>query len=158
MTRKKGTNVAASVQQRLLNLAKTEGRPHGELLQHFAMERFLYRLSQSPHRDKLVLKGALALRAWGGIAVRPTRDIDMLCLLNVSVADTVALVRECLDNERVPADGLEFDADSLVGEEIALVARYRGVRVRLKAVLGKARLPLQIDVGFGDVVQRGLLE
>lgn len=52
MTTNKPTNIAASVRQRLLNKARKDQRPFAELLQYFAMERFLYRLSQSPHADK----------------------------------------------------------------------------------------------------------
>jgi hypothetical protein len=71
------TNLAASVHARLLNRAKAEGRPFNELLQYYAMERFLYRLSQSDHSDRFVLKGALMLQFWGGPLTRATRDIDL---------------------------------------------------------------------------------
>lgn len=56
-------NLPASVRQRLANKAQETGRPFQELLQYFAMERFLYRLSRSPHADKFVLKGALMFTA-----------------------------------------------------------------------------------------------
>lgn len=78
MTSNKPTNIAASVRQRLLNKARKDQRPFAELLQYFAMERFLYRLSQSPHAEKFVLKGALMLRAWDFPLPRATMDIDML--------------------------------------------------------------------------------
>ena len=55
------TNQAASIHQRLLNLARSTGRPFNELFQYYAIERYLYRLAQSPYRDRLVLKGALML-------------------------------------------------------------------------------------------------
>ena len=64
MTQQKGTNITASVRQRLLNKARETDRPFSELLQYFAMERFLYRLSQSLHKKKFILKGALTLIAW----------------------------------------------------------------------------------------------
>lgn len=70
-------NLPASVRQRLTNKAKESNRPFQEVLQYFAMERFLYRLAQSQHADKFVLKGALMFTAWGGPASRPTRDIDL---------------------------------------------------------------------------------
>jgi hypothetical protein len=52
------------VHQRLLNIARKTDRPFDEVLQYFAMERFLYRLSQTEHVDSFVLKGALLFRIW----------------------------------------------------------------------------------------------
>jgi hypothetical protein len=57
-------NVLASVRHRLLNCAKNDKWPFNELLQYYAMERFLYRLSRSAHADRFILKGALMLRVW----------------------------------------------------------------------------------------------
>ena len=71
-------NIAASVHQRLINKAKESSRPFNELLQYFAIERFIYRLSKSPYADKFILKGALMFSAWCGLASRPTMDIDLL--------------------------------------------------------------------------------
>jgi len=71
-------NVAASIHQRLLNHARANDRPFNEVLQYFALERFLYRLGRSPFRQQFVLKGALMLTAWQSPYVRPTRDIDLL--------------------------------------------------------------------------------
>ena len=71
-------NMAASVHQRLLNKARESSRPFNELLQHFAIERFIYRLSKSPHADRFILKGALMFSVWSGPASRPTMDIDLL--------------------------------------------------------------------------------
>jgi len=59
-----GRDIGASVRQRLLNLSRAENRPFQELLQYFAMERFLYRLAESPYADRFILKGALLLTAW----------------------------------------------------------------------------------------------
>lgn len=67
-------NLPASVRQRLTNKAKETRRPFQELLQYFALERYLYRLGQSPHAEKFILKGALLFTAWGGPLSRPTRD------------------------------------------------------------------------------------
>ena len=78
MSKKK--NISASVKGLLLNQAKTTKRPFQELLQYYAMERFLYRLSQSQHRECYILKGALMLRAWNTPLSRPTMDIDMLAM------------------------------------------------------------------------------
>lgn len=147
-------NVAASVHARLLNRARTEGRPFNELLQYFAMERFLYRLSRSEHADRFVLKGALMLQFWGGPLARTTKDIDLLGRSTIGVDDFVEVVKNCVITD-VEDDGLTFDAASVVGEEIRLAAHYEGVRARLAARLGNARVTLQVDVGFGDIVTPG---
>jgi len=75
---KKVRNTAASVRQHLLNQARSDQRPFNELLQYYAMERFLYRLSQSAHKNQFVLKGAMMLRVWQSPELRPTMDIDFL--------------------------------------------------------------------------------
>ena len=87
-------NLPASVRQRLTNKAKETNRPFQELLQYFAMERFLYRLAQSPHAGKFILKGALMFTAWGGPQSRPTKDIDLLARMDNAVEAVVALMRE----------------------------------------------------------------
>ena len=77
-----GRDIGASVRQRLLNKSRTQGRPFQELLQYFAMERFLYRLAKSPYSDRFVLKGALLLTAWRAPQSRPTMDIDLAGQVN----------------------------------------------------------------------------
>jgi hypothetical protein len=82
-------NIAASVRQRLLNLARVENRPFNELLQYYAMERFLYRLSRSGHSERFILKGALMLRVWNFPAQRPTMDIDLLGMTSNRPEDVI---------------------------------------------------------------------
>ena len=82
MNQRKGANLAASIRQRLLNKARETDRPFNEMLQYFAIERFLYRLATSPHAGKFVLKGALMFTAWQAPVSRPTMDIDLLGLTN----------------------------------------------------------------------------
>jgi len=144
-------NVAASVRQRLTNAAKHTGRPFQEVLQYFAMERFLYRFSLSPHNERFVLKGALLFNVWGAPASRPTRDIDFLARLNNSVDAILPVIRDVCQHVVEP-DGLVFDVDSIVGQVIKEDADYSGVRVTFLANLENARIPMQIDVGFGDVI------
>jgi hypothetical protein len=151
VTNRRTTNIAASVRQRLSNQAKTGGRPFGELLQYFAMERFLYRLSQSPHADKFVLKGALMFTAWRASATRPTRDIDLLGRTQNTVENLVSIVRDVC-RQGVADDGMAFDADSVEGKRIKEDAEYEGVRVTFRGHLQNARIYMQIDVAFGDVV------
>ena len=154
MKRRMLKTVAASVRQRLLNEARSSGRPLNELLQYFAMERFLFRLSRSPHADRFVLKGALMLATWKVSLTRPTKDIDLLGQVANDVERIVAVAKE-VSRQEVEPDGLDFDPASVVGERIAEEAEYEGVRVRFQGSLGTARVSMQIDVGFGDAVVPG---
>ena len=150
-------NVTASVHQRLLNQARETGRPFDELLQYYAMERFLYRLSQSSYRDSFVLKGALLFRIWAVPDTRATRDMDFLAYIDNSLEHLVEIVQSTSSLE-VPDDGLTFDPESVAAERIKEDADYEGVRIRFRAFLGRARVTMQIDVGFGDVVHPGVAE
>jgi hypothetical protein len=150
---KPGTkNIGASIRQRLLNKARATGRPFSELLQYFAMERFLYRLCKSEHADKFVLKGALMLTAWNAPLLRPTMDIDLLGRTADNVEAMAAIVGQICAGQVEPEDGLVFDAATVQGERIAEAAEYEGVRVRFRATLEAARIQMQLDIGFGDVV------
>ena len=77
MSKKEIKNMADSVREKLLQKSKSDKRPFNELLQYFAMDRFLYRWSRSKYSRFFVLKGALLLRLWGGDEARATKDIDM---------------------------------------------------------------------------------
>ncbi|AMQ88990.1 nucleotidyl transferase AbiEii/AbiGii toxin family protein [Marinobacter sp. LQ44] len=144
-------NTAASVRQKLLNKSRAEKRPFLELLQYYAMERFLYRLSQSPHNGCFTLKGALMLWAMQGPTSRPTRDIDMLGQTSNEPEAILAQVRDIIETE-VTDDGLCFDADTLKAEAITEDADYQGLRVTFTGFLDNARIPMQLDIGFGDPV------
>lgn len=154
MEKRKVTNLPASVHHRLLNLAKETQRPFNELLQYYTMERFLFRLSQSPFAERFVLKGALMLRVWDVAQARPTMDIDLLGRTANTVENLVEIIRQCLSIE-VAEDGIRFDPESVLGEPITVEKKYQGVRVRIRGTLGNARLSLQLDFGFGDVVVPG---
>ncbi len=115
------------------------------------MERFLYRLSKSSHSGRFVLKGALMLRVWAGPAARPTKDIDLLGRLDNSLENLAAVVKEVCAVQ-VEEDGIIFRAESIRTERIKEDADYEGVRIRFEGLLGKARIPMQLDVGFGDAM------
>lgn len=151
MTRRPLVNIAQSVHQRLLTQAKATGRPFNELLQHYAIERFLYRLGQSKHAEKLLLKGALLLRVWQIPMARPTMDIDVLGRTAGTPEALVAILRECMTLD-VEDDGMRYDPESVTTEAITLDADYKGWRIRFQGQLGNARVPMQVDVGIGDVV------
>jgi hypothetical protein len=144
-------DVAASIRQRLLNEAKRQDRPFQELLQYFAMERFLYRLSLHPLADRFVLKGALLLTAWRATQSRPTVDIDLSARTSNDHEHTRRWIEE-LFALAVEDDGVLFDLESLEILRIKEDADYEGVRVRFEATLARARVPIQIDIGFGDVI------
>lgn len=147
-------NIAASVHQRLLQKAQALSRPFNELLQRFAMERFLYRLARLPQGGRFILKGALMLWVWRGPASRPTMDIDLLGTTGNHQDAIVVLMRDACMAE-VEADGLSFDPASVTAAAIAEHATSEGVRVRLRGRLGNARVSLQVDIGFGDPVVPG---
>lgn len=151
MSKETVTNVAASVRQKLLNRARNDHRPFQELLQYYAMERFLYRLSCSNHSDKFVLKGALMLRIWCADDYRSTMDIDMLGRTSNDQSAIETQIREILSAD-VPEDGLFFLPDTIQSASITEDADYRGVRVRFQGNLDVARIAMQIDIGFGDIV------
>ncbi|MFE8069881.1 nucleotidyl transferase AbiEii/AbiGii toxin family protein [Marinobacteraceae bacterium S3BR75-40.1] len=144
-------NIAASVRQRLLNRAREERRPFQELLQYYAMERFLYRLSQSHHRNRFILKGALMLRIWEAPQARPTMDIDMLGRTNNDNDAVLAQVLEIID-QPVEDDGMIFHAANLRAEQITEDADYQGVRILFSGELNGATVKMQLDIGFGDIV------
>ena len=151
MTQRPPVNVAQSVHQKLLTRAKSEGRPFNELLQHYAIERFLYRLGQSEHAEKLLLKGALLLRVWKIPMARPTMDIDVLGRTEGTQDALTDILRDCMA-AKVDDDGMRYDPGSLTTEAITLEADYRGWRIRFRASLGNARIAMQVDVGIGDIV------
>ncbi len=144
-------NLAASIKARLLNQARESNRPFNDLLQLYGIERFLYRLSCSPHSKRFLLKGALALLALGIPIQRPTRDIDLLGYTSNAVEDILQVMQEVCIQEVEP-DGIVFDAKTARGQRIKEEADYEGVRVHLVGWLGEARIPVQIDIGFADIV------
>jgi hypothetical protein len=144
-------DLAASIRQRLQNNAEATGRPFQEVLQYFAMERFLYRLAQSVHSDKFVLKGALMFTAWHAPFSRPTKDIDLLARMSNRVDGILDAIRD-ICTQPVEPDGLVFDAKSIKGVVIKEDADYEGVRVTFLAHLQNAKISMQIDMGFGDVL------
>jgi len=143
--------VAVSIHQKLLNKAKQSGRPFNELLQYYAIERFLYRLSLSGHAGQFVLKGGLLLRVWNSEESRATRDIDFLAYADNSIESISEIVKEVI-LETVPEDGLIFDAHSIEASRIVEDADYEGVRLKFNGLLGSARIRMQLDIGFGDTI------
>jgi hypothetical protein len=143
--------MAASVRQRLLNRARERREDFGLLLTRFGTERLLYRLGESEYGAVFVLKGAMLFPLWGMDEHRPTRDADLLGFGENTEAHLVEIFREVC-RVTVEDDGLRFDPQSVQAEAIREEMEYGGIRVRLTATLDGARIPLQVDVGFGDAV------
>jgi predicted nucleotidyltransferase component of viral defense system len=142
-------NHAASNRQRLLNLSRKTGRGFQELVQYFAMSRFLYRLGKSPAGERVVLKGALLLHALEIADARSTLDIDLMARFSNSPVAVRSVVEAAIDQD-VDPDGLEFLKDSIQISDIARDADYEGRRVRFVGNLGVIVIPMQLDLGFGD--------
>ena len=143
-------NMAASVRSRLLNIARQSGKPFDQILFLYGQERFLFRLSLTPYKEKLVLKGGLLLVGLGFPQVRPTRDIDLLGLMNSDIETVSDIIKEI--GNRDFDDGLRFDLKELNYEIISPDSEYPGLRFKFIGYLGQAQIPMQIDVGFGDIV------
>ncbi len=140
-----------SIQARLARHARTVGMDPNLVLTRFALERFLYRLSLSPHADRFVLKGGLLLLVWLGETVRPTRDVDLLGLGEITEESLREIFGEVCEAQVEP-DGLEFVPASIKVSSIRPENAYGGFRVILNARIGKAHLRVQVDVGLGDEV------
>ncbi len=144
-------DLAASVKARLLSQARRTGDDFQTLLTTYALERFLYRLSQSRLRDRFVLKGALLLRLWTDQPYRATRDLDLLRRGDGSFDAIRADIEEVCASDVEP-DGVVFDEETIRVEAIRALDEYAGTRVTMIARCGSARIPIQIDLGLGDAV------
>lgn len=143
-------DIGASVRQRLLNLAHARGQPMDLLLTRYALERLLHRLSLSPHRERFVLKGAMLLVTWFDEPHRATRDVDLLGFGDAAEDTLLTTFREIMSIEA--EDGIHFDLKSLRIEAIREELEYGGSRLRTTAALAGARIPITVDIGFGDAI------
>lgn len=139
-----------SVRTRLAAIAQERQAEFQTVLIEFVTERFLYRLGRSPHADHFVLKGATLLTLWRMNRRRATWDIDLHAPRRAPATDIMEMIREILS---IPAaDALRFDVDTLELQTIRVRNAHGGVSIRVDAMLGTARIPMHVDVGFGDVV------
>jgi Nucleotidyl transferase AbiEii toxin, Type IV TA system len=144
------TNLAASVRAKLFDASRKRNVEFQLILAEFAIERLLYRLGSSPFADRFVLKGAMLFKLWSDVRGRATWDLDLLGRGASGVEDVAGVIREICG--LAVDDGIVFDVGTVVAEPIRAADEYAGVRVRLQAGLADARIPVQIDVGFGDAV------
>ena len=141
-----------SVQVRLVAHSKAIGMEPLFIFTRYAIERFLYRLSRSPYADRFVLKGALLMLVWLGETIRPTRDVDLLGLGDLSDASLAQIFRDiCLTP--VEPDGVEFNPLTLAIAQIRQEDAYGGKRVTFAGGIGSVRIRMQVDVGIGDAVR-----
>jgi len=144
-------NLGASVRARLLRISKEKGQNFELILTRYAIERLLHRLAQSRHADRFVLKGAMLLMTWFDEPFRGTRDLDLLGYGDPTPDTVLGLFKEALG---IPEpDGVRFDADGLRISRIRDDNEYGGLRVRMMADIGGARIPVNVDVGFGDATE-----
>jgi hypothetical protein len=144
---------AESIRRRLRNELRARGEDVTLGLQRYAVERFLYRLGRSPHRERFVLKGATLFAIWG-TAYRPTRDIDFTGYGSAEPADVIRDVRNICDTAD-EVDQLVFDTANITAELIRDGSEYDGLRIRIRARLDDSDIPVQIDVGFGNAIVPG---
>jgi predicted nucleotidyltransferase component of viral defense system len=148
--------MGASVRSRLLNLAKERRQPFDLLLTYYVLERLLYRLSQTAHRDRFILKGAMLLTKWFEEPLRPTRDVDFLGFGNNDETEMVGVFKEVCSVSF--NDGVMFDTDSARVVRIREETEYGGLRITANTTVDGARVPVVIDIAFGDSVEPGLEE
>lgn len=142
-----------SIRQRLRNELRARGEDVTLGLQRYAVERFLYRLGRSRHRERFVLKGATLFAIWG-TAYRPTRDVDFTGYGSPDPQDVIAAICE-ICNTPDDVDQLIFDTDTITAEPIRDGSEYDGLRIRIRARLGESDIPIQVDVGFGNAIVPG---
>ncbi len=145
-------NLAQSVRQRLLNLARQTAQDYNRLLVQYSLERLLFRIGQSGFSDRFILKGAMLLAVWSNQQYRATQDLDLLGLGNNSPEELVRVFREIAAASVATPDGMIYMPESVIADVIREDMQYEGVRVRMESRLGSARIPLVVDVGFGDVI------
>jgi len=146
------TNFAASVRARLLHDTQRKRGNFQLVLRRYLVERFLYRLGQSKHREHFVLKGAMLFVLWDASIDRPTKDLDLAGFWTNDAGSLLTVIREILAIP-CPEDGVTFVSDSVTAEPIRHKTEYHGFRLRVIGELAAARISLQIDVGFGDAIE-----
>lgn len=144
-------DTGASVRRRLLELSRERGEDFQLLLTRYANERLLFRLSVSPYACQFVLKGAALFTLWSGAPHRMTRDLDLLGYGDLE-GEHIRRVFDSLLTMTVPDDGVRFNPSTVAVVPIREDQAYGGLRVELTANVTTARVRLQVDIGFGDVI------
>ncbi len=149
-------NMGASVRARLLALAKERNQPFDLLLTRYTLERLLYRLSTSRHRDRFALKGAMLLAGALDDPFRPTRDLDLLGFGDPAPDAMIQVFREiCAIDAN---DAVTFDVAAIAADRIRDDAEYGGLRIKTNAGVDGAKARVVVDIGFGDAIEPGLVD
>ena len=146
-------NIGASVRARLLQIAQEKGQTFDLVLTRYAIERLLYRLSESPHADRFVLKGAVLIMTWFEEPFRGTRDLDLLGFGDPNPEVVLGVFKEILETGH--EDGVQFDPSAARIDRIREDNDYGGLRIRTTAQIGGARITVTVDIGFGDALEPG---
>ena len=146
-----GKNIAASVRQRLRNLAQTREEDFQYLLTRYALERLLFRLAESEYANQFVLKGACLFELWTDTPHRATRDVDLLGFGSNDIRNMETVFRN-ICSTAVADDGIRFQPSTVSGSRIKEEQQYEGMRIQMTAMLERAKVAVQIDIGFGDVI------
>lgn len=143
---------AASVKVKLKNFAIKTGRTFQEALTYYGLERTIYRISVSEYADHFVLKGGIFLYAiYDRNYERATTDVDLLARqISNSCKEMKSVFQNILSREI--DDALTFDIDSVAVEDTTEFKEYHGLHVSAIGYLDRTRIPVGIDIGFGDVI------
>jgi predicted nucleotidyltransferase component of viral defense system len=150
-------NIPASIHARLAKEARKLQKPFGDILQHYGMERFLYRLFKTKYANDFILKGGLIFTVWDIPLRRPTKDIDFLGSFDNRKETMHEALKTAIDVE-VPEDGIEFDVNTIAIEEKQVDADRFGIRASFLGHLGRAQISMQIDIGFSDKITSPIKE
>ena len=150
-------NIAISVRDRLTHRARERRESSQLLMTRYVIERLLYRLGRSPHRDHFVLKGAMLFSLWSPNPYRATGDLDLLGAGDNAPSRLVEIFAEIFAID-VEDDGVVFRSATLRAAPAREEDQYSGVRLSFDAGLAGARLPIHVDIGYGDVVTPGAVE
>lgn len=153
MSNYENANIVSSIKARLKNKADSLSLLYNFILTRYAIERFLYKISVSKWRDKFILKGGMLFVLWtDGIGYRPTMDSDFLWSGDPTKEELLDVFMRICDASLDTGSGLRFDSKTVAGMEIRNKSGFGGTRITLTAFLGNSRIPLQFDIGIGDVV------
>jgi predicted nucleotidyltransferase component of viral defense system len=141
-----------SVKARLKKLSKIEGGTMQDKLIAYALERAIYRISISAYAERFTLKGGIFLYAlFDKQFARATMDIDLLAQKISNNAEELKRVfKEIFSIEY--DDAIRFDLYSLEVKNITEFKEYHGVNVSINTYLDRTKIPVSIDIGFGDVI------
>jgi hypothetical protein len=141
-----------SIRAVLLNLSKKENLSFQQVVTRYLHERLLYRVSLSEYKSSFVLKGGALMYAIEGLHTRPTLDIDLLARNIDNDKENVKNIFKQICEINYRNDCVHFDSDSITVSDIAKEKKYSGVRLLIDTQFDTVRQPIQIDIGFGDVI------